>query len=131
VIWVALVCVAVVAAGWSSDGSAPAAETSNTATVASTGATTTEPALVGRWERVNECEQLFGAFKDAGLEKIASSFVGDFFPDADPQELARKDDLCEGAAPFTHFALLHRSRCIRSRFTGSVSARPAATGLAT
>jgi hypothetical protein len=102
VIWVALVCVAVVAAGWSSDGSAPAAETSNTATGASTGSTTTDPALVGRWERVNECEQLVGAFKDAGLEKIASSFVGDFFPDADPQELARKDDLCEGAAPFTH-----------------------------
>ena len=90
-----LFCVAVVAAGCGSGGGrAPAAEP--------TVSTATETELVGRWERVNECEQLVGAFEDAGLGKLAPSFVGDFFPDADPKELARKDDLCDGAQPFTH-----------------------------
>lgn len=51
---------------------------------------------------MNECEQLVKAFQEAGLAKIASSYVGDYFPDASPRELARKSDLCADAEPFVH-----------------------------
>ena len=29
--------------------------------------------------------------------------MGDYFPDSDPEELAGKEDLCEGAEPFVHY----------------------------
>jgi hypothetical protein len=102
-----LVAVPVLAAGRGSSGSESAGEPSGQSTAASTGSTTPDttrdaPTLVGRWERLNECPQLVKAFEQAGLAELAPSFVGDYFPDATPQELARKDDLCEGAEPFVH-----------------------------
>jgi hypothetical protein len=95
------------AVGCGSDGAEPVAEPSGTATGVSPGSTTADttsnvPALVGRWERVNECPLLVKAFEQAGLEALAPSFVGDYFPDATPKELARKDDPCQGAKPFVH-----------------------------
>ena len=52
---------------------------------------------------VNKCPELVGAVEEAGLGSVASSVVGDYFPDSDPEELAAKDDLCEGAEPFVHY----------------------------
>ena len=60
------------------------------------------PELVGRWERVNNCSELVQALESAGLGAIAPAVVGDFFPGSSPQELARKDDVCEGAQPIAH-----------------------------
>src|SRR5262245_23499871 len=85
----------------SGGGQSEAEETTPAATAAptvSTPTTTSETqTLVGRWERVNECPQLVKAFEDAGLAEIAASFVGDYFPDATPKELAQKTDACKGA----------------------------------
>jgi hypothetical protein len=83
------------------------AESSGQISVASTAATTPTTtaetqALVGRWERVNECPQLVKALSEAGLGAIAASVGGDYFPDSTPKELAKKDDLCRGAEPFVH-----------------------------
>jgi hypothetical protein len=102
-----LVAVAVLAAGCRSSESGSAAEPSGQSTTASNGSTmpatmSDAPTLVGRWERLNECPQLVQAFERAGLAELAPTFVGDYFPDATPQELARKDDLCQGAEPFVH-----------------------------
>ena len=92
--------------GCGSDGGSEAAPSSTHEPVpavtspASTGPESHE--LVGRWERVNECPQLIKALSDAGLAALAPSVAGDYFPDATPQELVKKDDVCEGAEPFVH-----------------------------
>ena len=103
---IAFSCSCLVAAGCGGNDSAAPSEGLATAPASSTGATaatTSEAhALVGRWERVNECPQLVKAFEEAELEDIASSFAGDFFPDSTPKELADKNDLCEGAEPIVH-----------------------------
>jgi len=98
-----IMCLTAFAVGCGSDGDS-AEEASTVRSNASTiGTTTTEaPTLVGRWERVNECEQLVEAFEQADLADVAPAFVGDYFPDATPNELARKADLCEGAESFVH-----------------------------
>jgi hypothetical protein len=96
-----LVCVLV--AGCGSDESDSAPEPSVQPTTASAEPTTTDAeALVGRWERTNQCPELVEAFEQAGLAELAPAFVGDFFPDSNPEELAQKDDLCEGADSIVH-----------------------------
>jgi hypothetical protein len=102
-ICVLLICFSGIAVGCGSEGESA----EGTPTVGATDSTTqtkeTEtPALVGRWERVNECPQLVAAFEEAGLAELAPAFLGDYFPDAKPQALAQKDDLCEGADSFVH-----------------------------
>jgi hypothetical protein len=100
------VAMLVVAAGCG--GSTESAEEpSGQATAASTDSTPSDttsdaPPLVGRWERVNECPQLVKALNQAGLGAIAPSVAGEYFPEASPKQLARKDDLCKGAEPFVH-----------------------------
>lgn len=59
---------------------------------------TANPALVGRWKRVNKCPELVKALEDSGLGAIAPSLLGDYFPEAPPEELARKHDLVKGQA---------------------------------
>jgi hypothetical protein len=72
-------------------------------TAATTPTTTAETqALVGRWERVNECPQLVKALDEVGLGAIAPSVVGDYFPGISAKKLAKKADLCAGAEPFVH-----------------------------
>jgi hypothetical protein len=99
-----LICLLVVGCG---GGESESAEPSGQTSVASTDATPptttseTQP-LVGRWERVNECPQLMKALSDSGLEALAASVAGDYFPNSTPKELAKKDDVCEGAEPFVH-----------------------------
>jgi hypothetical protein len=89
--------------GGESEQAEPPAPTSVASTAATTPTTTAETeALVGRWERVNECPQLLKALSEAGLGALAASVVGDYFPDSTPKELASKDDLCRGAEPFVH-----------------------------
>jgi hypothetical protein len=99
-----LVAMVVLAAGCG--GSTESAEEpsgQSTATDSTTSDSTSDaPPLVGRWERVNECPQLVKALNQAGLGAIAPSVAGDYFPEASPKQLARKDDLCTGAEPFVH-----------------------------
>lgn len=104
VLCVVLICVCPLAVGCGSDG-AQAEGTSAPTNVNATGASTEgkdAATLVGRWERTNECPQLVAAFEEAGLAEVVPAFVGDYFPDSTPQELAKKDDLCSGAEPFVH-----------------------------
>jgi hypothetical protein len=92
-----------IAVGCGSGGESAEGTSTNRPAVSTTGSTTTAaPTLVGRWERVNECPQLVKAFEQAGLAKLAASYVGDYFPDAAPKHLARKENLCGGAEPFVH-----------------------------
>ena len=58
--------------------------------------------LVGRWEHMNECPQLTNALAEKGLAKIDASVAGDYFPNSTPKQLAKKDDVCEGAEGFIH-----------------------------
>jgi hypothetical protein len=96
-------------AGCGSSGSTSAGEQpSNGLTTTATIPTTAEvetatPALVGRWKHVNECQELVKALEDSGLGAIALSVVGDYFPEIPAEELAQKDDLCEGAEPIVHY----------------------------
>jgi len=101
VMCLALMWLSAFAVGCGSDGTESGEESPTPSTVGST--TVKEaPTLVGRWERVNECPQLVKAFEQAGLGDIAAGYLGDYFPDTTPKELARKDDLCEGADPIVH-----------------------------
>lgn len=81
------------------------ASTQESAPLGTSPATSSQPVpheLVGRWERVNKCPQLIKALSDPGLAAIAPSVVGDYFPNMTPQDLAKKDDVCDGAHPFVH-----------------------------
>jgi hypothetical protein len=103
-----LVGLAIVAAGCGSDeppaGQPAASESTSSAATSTTASTTaTDPELVGLWRRVNKCPELVGALDEAGLGAVAPSVVGDYFPDASPEELAEKEDLCEGAVPIVHY----------------------------
>ena len=104
----AFVGLALSAAGCGSDepsaGQPAASESIGLAAKPTTASTTaTDPQLVGLWRRVNKCPELIGALEEAGLGAAAASVVGDFFPDTRPEELAEKEDLCEGAEPFVHY----------------------------
>jgi hypothetical protein len=79
----------------------PAASVASTSSTASTTTAATEE-LVGRWEHMNECPQLTKALADEGLETIAPSVAGDYFPNSTPKQLAKKDDVCDGAEGFVH-----------------------------
>jgi hypothetical protein len=103
-ICVLLMCLPALAVGCGSDGESAEETGTGPSTTTTAGATSTTEAstLVGRWERVNECPQLVEAFEQADLAEITPAFLGDYFPDSTPQELAQKADLCEGAEPFVH-----------------------------
>lgn len=58
--------------------------------------------IVGRWEVNRTCEGMVEALDQAGLRDLAPSFVGDYFPDQSPKQLAQKADVCEGAKPQKH-----------------------------
>jgi hypothetical protein len=60
-------------------------------------------ALVGRWERVNTCQELVDAANQAGLGDIAPTIVaGNGFVPGSPKQLAKRADLCQGAIPRVH-----------------------------
>jgi len=104
----ALVGLALSAAGCGSD-EPPAAQrassgsTTSAATPTTAGTAAADSDLVGLWRRVNKCPELIGALEEAGLGAAAASVAGDYFPGARPEELAEKKDLCEGARPFVHY----------------------------
>src|SRR3954466_15040268 len=79
----------------------PATSVASTGPAAPTTTAATEE-LVGRWEHTNECPQLIKGLADEGLERIAPSVAGDYFPNSTPQQLAKKDDVCDGAKALVH-----------------------------
>jgi len=107
-LWLALICLALSAAGCGSD-EPPAARrassesTTSAATPTTAGTAAADSELVGLWRRVNKCPELIGALEEAGLGAAAASVVGDYFPGSRPDELAEKEDPCEGARPFVHY----------------------------
>jgi hypothetical protein len=58
--------------------------------------------IVGRWQTIRTCQGLVVALKSVGLEPLAPGVVGDYFPGKTPQQLAQKQNLCEGAKPQAH-----------------------------
>jgi hypothetical protein len=48
------------------------------------------------------CQGLLAALRKAGIPELGPQVVGDYFPGRTPQQLARKKDLCAGAAPQLH-----------------------------
>jgi hypothetical protein len=107
--WLRLVVVAAFVTGCGSDGSSSEgqvpSDASTLATTSTTMVTTSASAgIVGRWKRVHECAQLVNALDEAGLLAVAPVLAGEeFFPGTSAAELARKDDLCQGAEPFVHY----------------------------
>jgi hypothetical protein len=79
----------------------PATSVSSTGPAAPATTAATEE-LVGRWEHMNECPQLTKALAEEGLETIAPSVAGDYFPNSTPKQLTNKDDVCDGAEGFVH-----------------------------
>jgi hypothetical protein len=89
--------------GGESESAKPSGQTSVASTDTTIPTTTAQTeALVGRWEHVNECPQLTKALAEEGLETIAPSVAGDYFPNSTPRQLAKKDDVCDGAEGFVH-----------------------------
>ena len=82
------------AAGQANPGSQEPSD--SVAPTVSLGPTTTASTneLVGRWEHVNECPQLMNALAERGLEKIATSVAGDYFPIRDPRRRPRSNRQC-------------------------------------
>ena len=97
---VVLLVVATVA-GCGSDSSEPASK-SRTHQSSSTAAAPA-PKIVGRWERVQTCQQLLVALKEAHLAALAPGMLAeDWFSNASPSRLARKPDPCSGTNPRRH-----------------------------
>lgn len=88
--------------GSNDDGDpAPAAATAATAAKAAANA----PALAGRWERTQTCDELVGALGRERLSRLAAGVAVDFFPQRTARQLSRKANVCAGAhaRPHSHF----------------------------
>ena len=103
-----VVALAVVAASClaCSSGESPSPEGSESSGVPSeptSTSTSSAPALVGRWERVTTCEDMVEALDEEGLASLAPAMLaGNGLVSGGPKQLARKDDICEGAVPREH-----------------------------
>jgi len=88
-------------AGCGSDSSEPA---SKSRTHQSSGtAAAPAPKIVGRWERVQTCQQLLVALKEAHLAALAAGMLAeDWFSNATPRRIARKPNPCSGTHPRRH-----------------------------
>jgi hypothetical protein len=59
--------------------------------------------LVGTWTRTTTCEELVSALEDAGLADHAPETVaGNGLVPGTPEQLAAKDNLCDGSVPREH-----------------------------
>jgi hypothetical protein len=86
-----------------SSGSGPASPTGqDVSTSPQASATSSQPALIGRWEQARDCQDLVSGLDHLGLGATAPAVVGDFFPNATPQQLAKKPEVCTGAQPSPH-----------------------------
>jgi hypothetical protein len=96
--FVLLIAVATACGGSSAgDESAPSGEPA-----ASPSAEEISP-LVGEWRRVTTCQELVGALEQAGLGDVAPQAVaGNGFVRGTPEQLGKKDNICEGAVPREH-----------------------------
>jgi hypothetical protein len=81
--------------GGSKTAQSPSQQTSSTGSTHPT-------SIVGRWEIRRTCQGMVQALDQVGLRQLAPSVVGDYFPNQKPKELARKANICQGAAPQQH-----------------------------
>lgn len=59
--------------------------------------------LVGEWKRVTRCQELVRLLEANGLgDRAAQAIEGNGWVDGTLEQLARKDDPCEGAVPREH-----------------------------
>jgi hypothetical protein len=59
--------------------------------------------LVGRWERVNTCQELVRALKKYGLAKTAPAMLaGNGYVPGSPKQIARRRNPCKGAVARRH-----------------------------
>jgi hypothetical protein len=71
----------------------------------SVGASAHAPAkasIVGRWQTLRKCRGLVDALREANLRPLAPGVLGDYFPNASPERLARKRHICRGAEAQRH-----------------------------
>jgi hypothetical protein len=104
--WIVAGALMALVAGCSSQGSDSATQQqASTSPHQSTRTQRTPPPaapIVGRWEQVHTCTELMTALHKAGLAPLAPAMVGDYFPGSSPQQLAKKNDVCQGATPQRH-----------------------------
>jgi hypothetical protein len=61
------------------------------------------PAIVGMWERVTMCEEMVDALDEAGLGALAPAMLaGNGLVPGSAKQLAKREDICEGARPRLH-----------------------------
>jgi hypothetical protein len=93
--------------------------TATPATAAPPTSPTHSSPLVGEWQRVNKCEELVQALKQAGLEKAIPEMVAgsELVPGVvnDPNQLADKSQPCNGAVPRIHSHFFTESGQFASR----------------
>jgi hypothetical protein len=59
--------------------------------------------LVGMWDRETTCEDMVAAFEAVGMVELApTALAGNGLVQGSAQQLAERDDLCEGAKPRLH-----------------------------
>jgi hypothetical protein len=59
--------------------------------------------IIGRWERVNTCQELVSALKQAGLGATAPAVLqGNGYVSGSVQQIARRKNVCQGAVPRRH-----------------------------
>lgn len=98
---IGLLVMVVMAAGCESNDPSPPAPPTQSPSV-SPSAEPVSP-LVGRWERVNTCQEHVDILRRAGLEEIAPTMLaGNGYVPGTPQQLARRAELCKGAKPRVH-----------------------------
>jgi hypothetical protein len=58
--------------------------------------------IVGRWQTLRKCRGVVDSLKEANLRPLAPGVLGDYFPNASPEHLARKRHICRGAEAQRH-----------------------------
>ena len=90
------------AAGCDSNDPSPPAPPTQSPSVPPSAEPAVSP-LVGRWERVNTCQEHVDILRLAGLEETAPTMLaGNGYVPGTPQQLARRAELCKGAKPREH-----------------------------
>ena len=99
---IALLIIVVMLAGCGSNDSAAPVPSTQTLSASPSAEPVASP-LVGRWQRVNTCQEHVAILRREGLEEIAPTMVaGNGYVPGTPQQLFKREELCKGAKPRVH-----------------------------